>query len=188
MPEAAPLVFPDLDSLADGTSKEETKKSDKIKSSKAFVADYMDRRAQAQYASQNPGISAEQPKFSSRYADPNSSTNTGGLVSFATGGMVEPRNGRRRRPIRDLLASSQEHMKAKKGEGTEDTGSDDTSSQQVQRGRFGGRLGRRAGESRADRVNRKGKQTMVKRILQKVSILRFRILSKLTYFGRMFFI
>lgn len=182
MPEAAPLVFPDLDSLADGTTEEDAKKGDKIKSTKAFVADYMDRRAQAQYASQNPGIAAEKTKFSSRYADPNSSTNTGGLVSFATGGMVKPRDGRRRRPIRSLLASGQEHLKAKKGEGTEGTRSDDTPSPQVQRERFGGPLGRRAGESRADRMNRKGKQTLVKRILQKVTTFSLPVPCKLTYF------
>ena len=38
LPEAAPLIFPALDELADGTSDEALKKQNKLKSSQKFVA------------------------------------------------------------------------------------------------------------------------------------------------------
>lgn len=48
MPEAAPLVFPALDQLA-ATTGDEEQKQNALKKSKKFVADYFDRRAQAEY-------------------------------------------------------------------------------------------------------------------------------------------
>ncbi|CAG8958235.1 hypothetical protein HYFRA_00000589, partial [Hymenoscyphus fraxineus] len=172
MPEAAPLIFPHLDALANGTTKEDLEKSHKITSTKAFVADYMDRRAQARFTGQNPGttLPGEQPSFVSRYADPNSSTNTGGLLSFATGGMVNPREGKRRRPVRNLLAEGGEYLKGRKGEGSREKVQNDgiESPQSIgARETFGGPLGRRAGESRGDRRDRVGRQGVVKRVLQK---------------------
>lgn len=49
MPEAAPLIFPALDQLAADTSEDGVKKQSKLKSSQKFVANYMDKRAQAKY-------------------------------------------------------------------------------------------------------------------------------------------
>ncbi|KAL9109108.1 MAG: hypothetical protein Q9227_006199 [Pyrenula ochraceoflavens] len=47
--EVAPLVFPALDSLASRNDEHAVKKQRKVKRGRAFVEDYMDRRAQAQY-------------------------------------------------------------------------------------------------------------------------------------------
>lgn len=50
MAEAAPLVYPDLDDAADDVEKQTTTK-DVLKTRQKFLADYYDRRAQAQYVS-----------------------------------------------------------------------------------------------------------------------------------------
>jgi hypothetical protein len=102
LPEAAPLIFPALESIASDHTEEGVKKQNKLKSSQKFVADYFDRRAQAQYAVENPGsklaATGQEPKFASRYADPNHPANSGSLVALLTGGAINPqrrRNGRR---------------------------------------------------------------------------------------------
>lgn len=51
MPEAAPLIFPALDRIADIEGGENSQKSNKFKDSGKFVTDYFDRRAQAKYVS-----------------------------------------------------------------------------------------------------------------------------------------
>lgn len=50
-PEVAPLVFPALDQLAAQTSKEGVQKKNRVASSMAFVANYWDKRATAEYVS-----------------------------------------------------------------------------------------------------------------------------------------
>jgi hypothetical protein len=100
LPEAAPLIFPALDSLSAADQQS------KMKSTKKFVADYFDRRAQAQYAAENPGSKlagqGQEPAFKSRFADPNHPANSGSLISLLTGGHLNPaekrgnRRGRRR--------------------------------------------------------------------------------------------
>ena len=50
MPEAAPLVFPDLDAVAAANEADGNKKSGP-KAKGAFIATYMDKRAQASYVS-----------------------------------------------------------------------------------------------------------------------------------------
>lgn len=50
-PETAPLVFPELDRLANATGEEAVRKRDKLKKAGAFMTDYYDRRAQAEYVS-----------------------------------------------------------------------------------------------------------------------------------------
>ena len=100
MPEAAPLIFPALDELAASKTEDGVKKQSKMKSSKKFVADYYDRRAQAQYAAENPdsSLAQTQPKeFASRYSDPNHPANSGSLVALVTGGMLDPRKRRQER-------------------------------------------------------------------------------------------
>ncbi len=48
-PQAAPLVFPALDKLADQKGEEAHKLMNQLKGAQRFVADYMDRRARATY-------------------------------------------------------------------------------------------------------------------------------------------
>lgn len=50
MPQAAPLVFPELDAVAVGSEADGKKKSS-LKEKGAFIATYKDKRAQASYVS-----------------------------------------------------------------------------------------------------------------------------------------
>ncbi|KAE8449808.1 hypothetical protein EG329_007284 [Mollisiaceae sp. DMI_Dod_QoI] len=105
LPEAAPLIFPALEDLADDASPDAEKKKSKMKSSQKFMADYFDRRAQAKYMAENPGsklaVSPGEggPKFASRYADPNHPANSGSLISLLTGGHINPQARRHQRRI-----------------------------------------------------------------------------------------
>ena len=92
MPEAAPLIFPALDALAESTSPEGIQQQNKLKSSQKFVADYFDRRAQAKYAVENPSsslVAPQEKQFASRYSDPNHPANSGSLISLITGGALD---------------------------------------------------------------------------------------------------
>jgi hypothetical protein len=101
LPEAAPLIFPALESLVDPTTPGEVQKSNKLKSTGKFFADYSDRRAQARYAAENPdsmlAMNPEDQKFAGRFADPNHAANSGSLVSLLTGGKINPNALRERR-------------------------------------------------------------------------------------------
>ncbi|KAH8801740.1 hypothetical protein F5884DRAFT_684961 [Xylogone sp. PMI_703] len=103
MPEAAPLIFPAIEEAATKGGAEGQKLKDKMKSGQKFVADYMDRRAQATYAYENPNsvlTSGGKPAFASRYADPNHPASSGSLVALLTGGHVDPRARRDDRRMR----------------------------------------------------------------------------------------
>jgi hypothetical protein len=94
LPQAAPLVFPALDQLAASTTEDGVKKQNKMKINQKFVTDYFDRRAQAQYAAENPNSAlAGSPStgFASRFSDPNHPANSGSLISLVTGGMHNPK-------------------------------------------------------------------------------------------------
>ncbi|KAI9816919.1 MAG: hypothetical protein M1827_001564 [Pycnora praestabilis] len=93
MPEAAPLIYPELDKASDA------QKKNALKRSGAFVADYFDRRGQATYAAENPDSSLAAPPtqaFASRYADPNHPATSGGLLGLVTGGSVSSMRGGRK--------------------------------------------------------------------------------------------
>ncbi|KAI9736248.1 MAG: hypothetical protein M1834_001134 [Cirrosporium novae-zelandiae] len=99
LPEAAPLIFPKLDQLADEAGADQAKQN-KFKQSTAFVSDYLDRRAQATYNAQNPNsiLAVQQPQqFASRYSDPNHPASSGSLISLVTGGHVNPMAARQSR-------------------------------------------------------------------------------------------
>lgn len=94
-PETAPLIFPALDELASATSESpgaEAKKQNAIKRSGSFLTDYLDRRAVAKWAGDNPESKmanmAPKPEFRSRYADPSHPASSGDLLAFVTGGKV----------------------------------------------------------------------------------------------------
>lgn len=122
-PEAAPLVFPELDWIANHGTQEQIKKIGKYLRFRKFAADYYDRRAQAEYVSirppwndefiltsnpqatknpDSPLASPPQRGFTSRFGDPSDSTNlspfslaTGGLVPYSTKGYFDRTRGRR---------------------------------------------------------------------------------------------
>jgi hypothetical protein len=88
LPEAAPLIFPDLDAL----SIEEKTEAIQNKKTGTFMAEYYDRRAQATYNKKNPASKlavTPEPQFVSRYADPNHPASSGSLIGLVTGGHVD---------------------------------------------------------------------------------------------------
>lgn len=99
MPAVAPLIFPALDQTLDSNTNNSSNFKDKAKRSQDFVADYMDRRAQAAYITQNPdsslGHAAPAPRFKSSLADPAHPAFQGGLVTLLSGGMIPSRGERR---------------------------------------------------------------------------------------------
>ncbi|KAJ9614765.1 hypothetical protein H2204_014463 [Knufia peltigerae] len=107
LPEAAPLVYPALDAAAARAAQTGTQlpeqKQNALKSSGKFLADYLDRRAQATYAATNPGTllaEARPPprkEFASRFSDPNHPVNSGSLISLLTGGHFNPKAEKRAR-------------------------------------------------------------------------------------------
>lgn len=102
-PESAPLVFPQLDKLAesengaDAASESAKKKPNQFQRSMMFAAEYMDRRGQAKWATDNPdsGLAnvGVKPEFKSRYANPNHPAASGNLLALLTGGAVGGDNG-----------------------------------------------------------------------------------------------
>jgi hypothetical protein len=108
IPEAAPLIFPDpsspeessteegSDQNVDGPSPGPRPGSSSWKSTREFVSDYRDRRAQAAFAGEHgqksklvvPGA-ADSGRFASRFSDPNHPVNTGSPLALSTGGVIE---------------------------------------------------------------------------------------------------
>ncbi|KAH3941208.1 hypothetical protein HBI56_206250 [Parastagonospora nodorum] len=90
-PQTAPLVFPALDEL-------EGEKEAAVKRSGKYVAEYMDRRARAKWAGENPesalANATRKEKFSSRYADPNHPASSGDPIALLTGGFIQAGLGR----------------------------------------------------------------------------------------------
>lgn len=94
-PQTAPLIFPALDDLTASMSDDreaEARKQSAVKRGGSFVADYMDRRAVAKWAGDNPesrmANAAPKPEFKSRYADPTHPASSGDLLALVTGGKV----------------------------------------------------------------------------------------------------
>lgn len=97
-PESAPLVFPQLDKLAENAENAEAasesakKKPNQFQRSMMFAAEYMDRRGQAKWATDHPdsGLAnlGAKPEFKSRYADPNHPAASGNILALLTGGAI----------------------------------------------------------------------------------------------------
>lgn len=106
LPEAAPLIYPAVDAAAksaldadNGTGAAPTEKQQNaFKSAGAFMATYLDRRAQANYAGTTPDsklVVPQEKKFASRYSDPNHPANSGTILGLLTGGKFDPKARRR---------------------------------------------------------------------------------------------
>lgn len=92
--EIAPLIYPGLDDMVNRPelNRDESFK-ERIMRNKDFVADYFDRRAQADFSGNNPDAAltkahGKEAEFTNRFADPNNACNNGHLVSLVTGGKV----------------------------------------------------------------------------------------------------
>ncbi|KAF3767517.1 hypothetical protein M406DRAFT_345484 [Cryphonectria parasitica EP155] len=99
-PETAPLIFPALDELAASRSEDpdaEAKKQNAVKRGGQFLQDYLDRRAVAKWAGDNPDSkmanAQPKPEFRSRYADPTHPASSGDLLAFVTGGKLTSQPG-----------------------------------------------------------------------------------------------
>lgn len=107
LPESAPLIYPALDAAAaDVASTDQAlseKKQNALKSSGGFLADYLDRRAQAEYAGSHPNSRLAGPppskQFASRYSDPNHPANSGSIIALLTGGHFDPKARKRVRRV-----------------------------------------------------------------------------------------
>ncbi|KAJ9616352.1 hypothetical protein H2200_000070 [Cladophialophora chaetospira] len=100
MPDAAPLVFPNLNG---------NQKQNALQKASEFLGNYSDRRAQAVFAAQNPDSSLitgqPKPEFSSRYADPNHAVNKGGPLAVLTGGKVSLQAREQKKKEQENLAA-----------------------------------------------------------------------------------
>ena len=111
LPQAAPLVYPDLNELPEN---QRTNRMNKT----GFLDDYLDRRAQAKFDSQNPGsrLAAPQPTFASSWSDPtagvHNSSNLRDMVTGTRGSGGDSVRGRgrehRQRPQAEYATSSGE--------------------------------------------------------------------------------
>ncbi|KUI70636.1 hypothetical protein VM1G_06503 [Cytospora mali] len=124
LPEAASLVYPDLDRAAQndleqegkGKGAEDESMKEKWKGAGKWVQDYFDRKAQASYEKEHQGSSltvpsSARPAFASRFSDPNHPANSGSLISLLTGGAVNPaaRRQERRAAKQDRRAMKREY-------------------------------------------------------------------------------
>lgn len=128
LPEAAPLVFPILASATP------TDKASAFKRSGAFMSDYRDRRARAQFQGNNPdsklNLNTEQPeKFASIFSDPSHPINKGGSLNVLTGGYLY----KGVKKLRDSGMAPVLPMKVTRQAGKEGTGVGGTSGQTIKR-------------------------------------------------------
>ncbi|KAK5130396.1 hypothetical protein LTR08_002143 [Meristemomyces frigidus] len=93
LPESSPLIFPAIDAAVARNGVDATFK-DKAKDAQKFLAGYLDRRAQAQYARDDPNSSLVIPEENrankSKLADRNHPMYNGGLVGLVSGGALTP--------------------------------------------------------------------------------------------------
>ncbi|EPS29232.1 hypothetical protein PDE_04181 [Penicillium oxalicum 114-2] len=128
LPEAAELIFPDLDRVAetaltdDGAAQAKEKGTfDKFKKAGNWVQDYLDRRGQAFYENEHQGSSlavpsANREQLVSRYNDPNHPANSGSLIALLTGGAVSPTPRREARQARrDGIRESRDARRVARG-------------------------------------------------------------------------
>ena len=120
LPESAPLIYPALDAVLT-----DEQKASKLKSSTAFMGDYFDRRAHAEYSAVNPtsklAVPPSEKAFASRYSDPNHPANSGTIWGLVTGGRFDPvaekrgRRAQRRAGRRGIVLTEEEMNNAKMG-------------------------------------------------------------------------
>jgi hypothetical protein len=114
LPAAAPLIYPAIDAAAaraveTGQPLPE-KKQNALSSAGVFMSDYMDRRAQAEYADTyaHSALTVPPPpakKFASRFSDPSHPANSGTILGLLTGGHFDPKAKRRgRKTVRRAAA------------------------------------------------------------------------------------
>ena len=111
IPEAAALIYPELENAS-----EEQKKS-WFSRGKEYAADYLDRRATAQYLAENPdstlGSVTQAPVFESQRGDPTNTPKNAGLRTAITG--KESRLGARRLQRLNMIGEMREYRQKNPG-------------------------------------------------------------------------
>ena len=111
IPEAAALIYPELDQAS------EEQKKGWFSRGKEFAADYFDRRATAQYLSENPnstlGSVSQTPVFESERGDPTKTPKNAGARTAITGN--ESRLGARRRQRLNMIGEMREKKQKNPG-------------------------------------------------------------------------
>jgi hypothetical protein len=102
LPEAMPLVFPDLDEDAQVEG-----------GKKKFLKEYKDRRARARFAQLHPESKLNvlpKEEFASRYSDPSHPASNGNIVNFLSGGKIDRPNLKERRTIMKGMVTGKGRM------------------------------------------------------------------------------
>jgi hypothetical protein len=96
-PECAPLIYPSLDLVAQSNELTNTKSGPlSINLRSPVVQDYLDRRAQAEFAQNNPNsklnstLPPQDKKYVNRFADPDHPVNAGSIYALVSGGTWDP--------------------------------------------------------------------------------------------------
>ena len=95
LPQCATLVHPTLDNALTSTNLTDSKKSVLTKKG-AILNDYLDRRAQTEFAVVNPkskiaaALPSQQSSYVNRFADPNHPVNSGSIFGLFSGGTFDP--------------------------------------------------------------------------------------------------
>lgn len=130
-PVSAPLVFPELDKLADANEgqsaiKGEAQKANGVQRSMIFAMEYMDKRGQAKWAADHPdsGLASlgVKPEFHSRYADPNHPASSGSLLALLTGGAIGGQMGGRKQARRERIADKRGRRQGRRAQRREARG------------------------------------------------------------------
>jgi hypothetical protein len=86
----APLIFPSLEEMVGGQEDDSKGKKNIASRAGRWIDKYMDKRAQAKWIEANHDLplvpSLPEPRFQSRYADPNHPASSGDIVALVTGG------------------------------------------------------------------------------------------------------
>ncbi|KAH7395406.1 hypothetical protein DE146DRAFT_106815 [Phaeosphaeria sp. MPI-PUGE-AT-0046c] len=134
-PETAPLVFPTLDGLPN-------EKQGAFTQSGKFVDDYLDKRARAKWAGENPDSAMAnamgKETFSSRYADPNHPASSGDPIALLTGGLLQAPLASKSRVGNDSCQDMHGGLQDRRG-------GPESERARIERGKIGQRYSRRNG-------------------------------------------
>jgi hypothetical protein len=144
--QAAPLQYIDDEEMAQLVNHASFRKTSH------FVADFMDRRTQAQMVSYpwmslnltnvkqptkyagSQGSYGPKPQFRTAWGDPNSAANTGGLIGLVSGGLISrPRNNKDDKSDSDDDKKEKKKKKKKKSKGIIGTARGSIMGQQIER-------------------------------------------------------
>ncbi|KAK6433319.1 hypothetical protein LTR95_010502 [Oleoguttula sp. CCFEE 5521] len=94
LPDSAPLIYPAVDAVLTGANPANETFKEKAHDAKKFLAGYADRRAQLNYARNDPTSQMQIPEaerqMKSKWSDPDHPMFNNGLVGLVSGGYLKP--------------------------------------------------------------------------------------------------